>query len=247
MILLKISFLGTNYNGFQYQENGITIQQRLMEAARKLFGSPCKITGCSRTDAGVHANEYYCTLETSDGCNNIPLQNITHAMNRYLPHDITVHSVFYVSSDFNPRFLAKKKEYLYKIWNSKTRNSFLIDRAYHIDHPLYTEPMNKAAFNICGQHDFTSFAAIDKSRKSENNVRTVYSCDISKNDEFIDIFVCGDGFLYNMVRIIIGTLIYVSDGKIKPEDIPDIINRRDRKNAGPTVPAHGLYLNKVIY
>ena len=249
MIFIKVKFLGTGYCGFQYQKNGVSVQQVLCEAAMALFGGECAITGCSRTDAGVHANMFCCTLNDENAPNKVPVSAIPEAMNHFLPGDIAVYEASLVDLSFHPRYDAKEKEYIYRIWNSKLRDPFYEGRAYQYKPTIDIEKMNLAAKMFVGTHDFTSFSAADKSRKSSDNVRTVFDCSAEKTNEedLVVIKIRGNGFLYNMVRIIAGTLLCVSEGKISPEDISSIILARDRKKAGPTAPACGLYLNKVIY
>ena len=250
-ILLKLSFLGTNYCGYQVQPNGITIQQRLGEAAKDLFGYDCDIIGCSRTDSGVHANEFCVTvskkkenyLETS-----IPTEKIPSALSVRLPDDIAVYSAEEVDDSFHPRYDVKYKEYVYKIWNRPYRNPFLADRSLHCPKKIDTEGlenMKKAARLLIGKKDFSSYMAADS--KIKDTVRTVYDAEITANDGVITFRVCADGFLYNMVRIFVGTLLDVAYGKISPDDIERITEAHDRTQAGSTVAPHGLFLNRVVY
>ncbi len=250
-ILLKIAFLGTSYCGYQVQPNGITVQQRLNEAAKKLFGYDCDIVGCSRTDSGVHANEFCATvtkkkenfLETS-----IPAENIPKAISFWLPDDISVFESIWVENDFHPRYDVKYKEYIYKIWNRQTKNPFLVHRSWHCPRAIDEkglEAMKQAAEKLCGTHDFSSYMAADS--KVRDTVRTVYEAEVSRQGDLISFRVSADGFLYNMVRIFTGTLVDVAYGKISPEDIEKITEAHDRKAAGSTAPPDGLYLNRVVY
>lgn len=250
-LLLKISFLGTNYNGYQVQPDKPTVQQKLNEASARIFAYDCDIVGCSRTDSGVHANEFFVCV-SKKGENNlsctIPTENIPLAFNSLLPNDISVIEAKIVESDFHPRYDVKYKEYTYKIWNNPIKNPFYSDRAFHIPQ-VYSEQtiakMNEAANYFCGKHDFTSFMA--QGSKIVDTCRNVKYAQVYKEGDFIIFKVAADGFLYNMVRIMCGTLLLVAQGKIEPSDIEKIIDSKNRKNAGSTVPASGLYLNKVEY
>ena len=250
-ILLHLSYLGTNYCGYQVQPNGVTIQQKLNEAAKQLFGYDCDIVGCRRTDSGVHANEF-CATVTKKKENalytNIPTDKIPQAMTHWLPEDICVFAAEEVDDDFHPRYDVKYKEYVYKIWNSPVRDPFTQGRAWHCPKRIDDEGlerMKRAAACYVGKKDFCSFMAADS--KVEDTVREVFDSEIEREGELITFRVRADGFLYNMVRIFVGTLVDVAYGKIEPEDIHKIIEQKDRRAAGSTAPPHGLYLNKVSY
>ncbi len=241
--LLTISYNGKNYCGYQKQKNGVSIQEKLTEAAGALFGEGCKITGCSRTDSGVHAVAFKVTLESETA--QIKPEKLPSAMNAHLPTDISVRDAIEADKDFHPRYSVKEKEYRYIICNSITRDPFSESRAYFVPKKLNAEIMNEAAQYLVGKHDFRAFMAAGS--KIEDTVREIYSCSVVREGETVTVSVRGNGFLYNMVRIIVGTLIAVSDGKISVSDIPKIIESKDRKNAGPTSPACGLYLYDVKY
>ena len=250
-LLLKLSFLGTNYCGYQVQPNGVTVQQKLNEAAKQLFGYDCDIVGCSRTDSGVHANEF-CVVVTKKKENylqtSIPTKNIPQAMSFWLPDDISVFSAEEVEEDFHPRYDVKYKEYVYKIWNRPTKNPFLTDRSWHCPKEIGEDGianMNEASKRFVGTKDFSSYMAADS--KIKDTVRTVYEAEVTEDNGVITFRVSADGFLYNMVRIFVGTLIDVAYGKISPEDIDAITQAHDRKRAGSTAPPQGLFLNKVVY
>lgn len=250
-LLLKISFLGTNYNGYQVQPDKPTVQQRMNEASNRIFGFPCDIVGCSRTDSGVHANEFFVCVskkgENSLDC-TIPCSSVPLAFNSVLPDDISVLSAKMVESDFHPRYDVKYKEYIYKIWNSPIKNPFYSDRAYHVPRQIddaAIDRMNEAAAHFCGRHDFVSFMA--QGSKIVDTQREVKYASVYKEGDFVIFKVASDGFLYNMVRIMCGTLLLVAQGKLSPDGIDDVIESKNRKNAGSTVPACGLYLNKVEY
>lgn len=250
-ILLHLSFLGTDYCGYQVQPNGVSIQQRLNEAAKQLLGYDCDIIGCSRTDSGVHANEFCATVtkKKENGIyTSIPIAKIPVAMSHWLPEDISVFAAEEVEESFHARYDVKFKEYIYQIWNSPTRNPFLADRAWHcpkrIDEEGF-ENMRKAASLFVGKQDFSSYMAADS--KIKDTVRNVIAADVERDGDLITFRVRADGFLYNMVRIFTGTLVDVAYGKISADSIPQITEARDRKRAGSTAPPHGLFLNKVVY
>ena len=250
-ILLRVSFLGTAYCGYQVQPNGMSVQQKLNEAARDLFGYDCDIVGCSRTDSGVHANEFYVAvskkgmgyLETS-----IPTDKIPQAMSVRLPSDISVLFATEVDDDFHPRYDVVYKEYVYQIWNGRARNPFLTDRSWHCPKPIDDEAlfrMQAAAKKFVGKKDFASFMAADS--KIKDSVRTVMDANVMRQGDLITFRVSADGFLYNMVRIFTGTLVDVAYGRISVDDIEKIIAACDRKKAGSTAPPEGLFLNRVVY
>ena len=250
-LLLHVSFMGTNYCGYQVQPNGITVQQKLNEAARALFGYECDIIGCSRTDSGVHANQF-CVTVSKKGVNSldttIPTERIPQAIAPYLPDDIAVFDAQQVSESFHPRYDVKYKEYVYQIWNRPERNPFVYDRSWHYPKHISDKAlaqMNLAAAHFVGTHDFASYMASDS--KICDTVRTIYEAEVIRKDDMVIFRVCANGFLYNMVRILTGTLLAVAEGKITPNDIPLITDAKDRRFAGITVPAHGLFLNRVVY
>lgn len=243
-IFLTLSYDGTNYHGFQIQKNAVTIQEIFQNALKNVIKSTPEIKGCSRTDSGVHANMYGISFKTDS---KIKCENLIFALNRYLPGDIAVNSCKDVDENFHARYSCVAKEYIYKILTSKIRNPFLDKYAFHYWYPIDIDKLNEAASMIIGTHDFTSFATIDKSREASHMVRTIQHLSIKKDGDLIIFKIKADGFLYNMVRIIVGTLLRVAQGKISPKDIPKIINEKNRALAGPTAPAHGLYLNKIFY
>ena len=250
-ILLRIAFLGKAYCGYQVQPNGATVQQKLNEAAKDLFGYDCDIVGCSRTDSGVHANEFYVAVsKKGEGCikTTIPIEKIAQAMSVRLPSDISILSALEVEDDFHPRYDVVYKEYVYQIWNGRARNPFLADRSWHCPKPIDDEAierMQKAAKAFVGKKDFASFMAADS--KIKDSVRTVMDASVTKDGDLITFRVSADGFLYNMVRIFVGTLVDVAYGRIAPEDVEGIIAACNRKLAGATAPPEGLFLNKVVY
>ena len=243
-IFVTLSYDGTNYHGFQIQKNAVTIQEIFQNALKNVLKCSPEIKGCSRTDSGVHANMYGISFKTDS---KIKCENLIFALNRYLPGDMAVTSCKDVDENFHARYSCVAKEYIYNILNSKIRNPFLDKYAFHYWYPIDIDKLNRAAAMFIGKHDFTSFATIDKSREASNMVRTIQDLSIKKDGDLIIIKIKADGFLYNMVRIIVGTLLRVAQGKINPEDIPKIISEKNRALAGPTAPAHGLYLNKIFY
>lgn len=243
-LLLSISYDGSRYHGWQIQKNALSVQEVFQAALFEVLNEKCDIKGCSRTDSGVHANMYCVSVKVNSG---IPCERLKIAINRFLPADIVVNSVMEVPLDFHARYSCVGKEYIYKIWNRRVRNPFLVNKAFHYWYPLDLEKLQSAGQNFVGTHDFTSFCTLD-SRNPENMVRTVNSFRIDRgSDGLVTVSVAADGFLYNMVRIMVGTLLHVSMGKIAPSQIRDIIEAKDRALAGPTAVAHGLYLNKVFY
>lgn len=250
-ILLTLSYLGTNFSGYQVQKNARTVQGELNVAAKALFGYDCDVTGCSRTDAGVHAN-MFCAAITKKGESfletHIDADRIPAAMNAHLPADIAVDRAEWVDDEFHPRYDVKYKEYIYRIYNRPSRSPFEEGRAWHISHAIdekAIEKMNRAAQFYVGKHDFSAFMASGST--VESTVRDVKYAEVTKNGDEIIFKVAADGFLYNMVRIMTGTLVAVAQGKIDPEDIPSIIDSCDRQRAGMTAVAEGLYLNRVVY
>ncbi len=247
-ILLRIKYVGTDFCGWQYQPNARTVQNTLTEAAEKLFGERCSITGCSRTDSGVHANDFAATVELSESANRVPLDRIPTAFTPFLPSDVAVVSACEVADGFHPRYDVKYKEYVYKIYTGAVNDPFLNGRVWHYDRALLpdaAERMNECAKALVGKHDFASFMAAGS--KIEDTVRTIKYCEVEKNGDIITIRVAADGFLYNMVRIIAGTIIDAGRGKLDRAGLEKIIFAKDRAKAGLTALPCGLYLNKVVY
>lgn len=240
--MLKLSYDGTCYHGFQRQKNGITVQEAIENAVLLITGEEVTITGCGRTDAGVHAEVYYANFCTSS---NIPLEKLPLALNSKLNEDIRIISAQEVGTDFHARFSAKKKAYVYTVDNAVSANVFLRNYSWFYPKKLDVEKMRQAAEHIVGEHDFAAFMAAGSPVKS--TVRDIEYIDIRQNGNIIEIEIMANGFLYNMVRIITGTLVYVGVGKLTPDDIPAIINSKNRVLAGKTAPAKGLRLKKVVY
>ncbi len=250
-ILIKFRFNGRNYCGYQFQKNSPTVQQQLNKAAKKLFGFDCDITGCSRTDRGVHA-EMFCATIVKSGENNfksnVPIENIPFALNSFLPSDIAVFDASFVDDSFHARHDVVKKEYLYKIWASPIRNPLYEGLCFNYPKNIGEEEfeqMKIAAEQFVGVHEFNAFMA--RGSKITDTKREIFYTSLTRNDSMIEFRICGDGFLYNMVRIIIGTLLAVSEDKIQSTSISAIIEQKGREFAGMTAPPQGLYLSRVDY
>lgn len=241
-LLLTLRFDGTNFHGWQIQPKCRSVQGCLKEALESLSGNAENIIGCSRTDAGVHANMFCCNVRTE--C-SIPAEKIPGALNFYLPHEISVYDCCEADFDFHARFDAKGKEYVYLIYNEQYNNPFYENRALFYPYPLDIERMNRNAESFIGIHDFSAFCSADSS--VSDKVREIYDCNVKRDGSLIKFTVHGSGFLYNMVRIMVGTLLGIENGKIPDGEIPNIIKSRDRNMAGVTARPEGLYLNKVFY
>lgn len=241
-IRLNISFDGSMYHGYQTQKNGDTVQARLEKAVSELSGKTTIVTGCSRTDAGVHAREFIVNFKTES---EIPCQNFRYALNCLLPGDIAVNEVTDVPETFHSRFDAVKKEYCYEILNTPVKNPFYRSYAFFYPRALDVSLMNEAAAFFVGTKDFKAFMA--QGSTIRETVRTIFEAKTEQQGDIIRFTVSGDGFLYNMVRIMAGTLLYVSEGKLKKDDLPELIANGDRTQLGKTMPPQGLYLNRVFY
>jgi len=245
-ILLTVEYDGTDFVGFQSQNNGRAVQDVLNEALTELYKTEITVTGCSRTDSGVHARAH---LSHADVPFYIPEDRIPLALNAFLPADISVKEARIVDDNFSARFDNKGKRYIYRVYFGRTRSPLLSRYAYYSSYDLDVEKMAEAAKHFAGMHNFEAFCASGSSQTTferriyEVNVRQVP--DACLGTTLIEIEVRGEAFLYNMVRIIAGTLVDVGAGKIKESDIPDIINSRDRKRAGKTLPPEGLTLEEV--
>lgn len=241
-VKMIVAYDGTNYSGWQIQPNGITIEQKLNEALSELLGEPIKVTGASRTDAGVHSLGNVCIFDTDT---RMPAEKISYAVNQRLPEDIVVQDSCEVNGDFHPRFTKSRKTYEYRILNRKFRMPTKRLNTYFTYYPLNLEAMQEAASYLEGEHDFKSFCSVDS--QAQTSVRRIYECKVLKEEDEIIIRVTGNGFLYNMVRIIAGTLIQVGSGNRKPSDMASILEAKDRGAAGPTAPAHGLTMIGIEY
>ena len=242
----KIKYLGTDFHGFQVQPEKRTVQGELCAALTLATGYPCKVTGCSRTDAGVHANEFCISVECEGA--TVPAEKLPVAVARFMPNDLSLYYAEEASEDFHPRYDVISKEYLYKIKNERVYDPFLYGRAWFLPKPIDDEhisKMQKAADLLVGKHDFSAF--MSPGSDVTDTVRNVFYISVAKSGTDIEIKICADGFLYNMVRIIVGTLIEVAYDRMAPERISEVLCSHDRRNAGMTAPPDGLYLNKVSY
>ncbi len=241
-IALRLRYDGSRYHGWQVQKNAITVAQTMEEALAKVCGERVKLTGCGRTDAGVHALRY-CANFHSD-C-TVPVDRMPLAVNSRLPDDIAVVDAVEVPDDFNAIGSCVKKEYVYKILNSRIPDPFLADRVCFYPQRLDISLMQAAARAFEGTHDFK--AVRSEGTQTKTTVRTVYWCRAEKDGDLITVSICANGFLYNMCRAMVGTMVYASYGKLIPEEIPALLEKRDRRLTGPTMPPQGLYLNRVWY
>lgn len=241
-IKLTVSYEGTAYNGFQRQLNGIGIQQVLELRLAKLFGHELKMNGAGRTDTGVHAYGQVVSFKTNG---TIPIDRIMIASRCLLPHDIVITNAEEVSEHFHAQYTAVSKIYVYKIYPHDIQNPFLRNYAWHIRRKLNVPAMDQAAQIIVGTHDFSAFRAAGSA--TTNPVRTILEANCKFKDDILELSFWGTGFLYHMVRNLTGTLVEVGLGCRRPEDFKTILESCERKKAGITAPAHGLYLKEVKY
>ncbi|MDE6412665.1 MAG: tRNA pseudouridine(38-40) synthase TruA [Eubacterium sp.] len=241
-LLVEISYDGSNYHGWQVQKNALTVQEVFQNAVEKVFCERIDIKGCSRTDSGVHANSYFVNFKTDK---SIPTDKVVMALNTYLPKDVAVLSCKEVSEDFHARYSVQSKEYVYKLYNGKIRNPFYNNYAFHYRYPINVDYLNEQAKAFIGTYDFSGFCSSNSD--VEDTVRTVKNFEVSRDGDMVYFTVEADGFLYNMVRIMVGTLIFINEGKIKANELKEVIESKNRKRAGKTAPPQGLYLNRVNY
>lgn len=242
-VKLVVAYEGTRYCGWQLQPNGLTIEEVLNQTLSELLGEEIQVIGASRTDAGVHSLGNVAVFDTGT---RIPPEKICYALNQRLPEDIAVQSSCQVPDDFHPRRCYSEKTYEYRILNRKIPVPTLRRDTYFYYRELDLGKMQQAAAFLVGEHDFRSFCSVRTS--VGHTVRKVLSCTVEKSKEgIIVVRVTGTGFLYNMVRIIAGTLVAVGVGELAPESIPDILEKKDRGAAGPTAPAHGLTMIGIKY
>ncbi len=250
-LLLYIRYDGAHFCGYQAQRNGYTVQQALNEGTAALFGHPCDITGCSRTDSGVHAR-MFCATVTAHGKDSlettVPIDRIPRALNIHLPDAVAAYRAAWVPTDFHARYSVSSKEYVYRILNTEARDPFEVGRAWHYPRPLGPDAlaaMQAAAEGFVGKRDFS--ACMTAGSGVKDTVRTVLASSVTREGDVITFRVRADGFLYNMVRIMAGTLMEVAEGHIPPAELPARLDTLDRRTMGRTAPPDGLYLNRVFY
>lgn len=243
-IKLVLQYDGTKYSGWQrLGDTDKTIQSKLEQVLTRMTGTNTEVIGSGRTDAGVHALCQVANFITED---TRAAEEMKTYLNQYLPEDIAVTEVSEVPHRFHARHNAVSKTYLYRIWNLPHHEPFIRKYSLHIPEPfLKVKAMKRASEYLIGEHDFSSFASV--SSKKKTNIRTIHDITFEKNDGLVEIRITGDGFLYNMVRIIIGTLLEIGLGKMQPEEMEKILESGDRQKAGPTAPPHGLFLAQVMY
>ena len=243
-LVVTIKFDGRAFHGWQVQKNAPTVMQAFQDALEKVIKSRPDVKGCSRTDSGVSAKMYCLSFKTNCA---IPCEKLILALNINLPKEIAAIGCREESEDFHARYSSKGKKYCYRILNSQVRDPFLEGFVLHCPFPkeIDADFLNKQAQHFVGRHDFKSFQ--NSGTVMEDTVRTVYSCEVIRHGDLIEFYVSGDGFLYNMVRIMAGTLLDIAKGNILPDTIPEIIAACDRKRAGITAPAQGLILEEVFY
>lgn len=241
-VKLVVAYDGTNYHGWQIQPGDVTVEQIINEKLSQLTGEDIKVIGASRTDAGVHAMGNVAVFDTES---RIPGEKFSYALNQRLPEDIRIQCSEEVEADFHPRYYDCRKTYRYQILNAAFPNPMQRMYSHFVCHELDLEAMRQAGQYLIGEHDFKSFCS-SKTQVTET-VRHIYSLEVKKNGDMIAIYVQGNGFLYNMVRIIAGTLIEVGLHRKKPEEIEIMLHAMDRQIAGPTAPANGLTLMCIEY
>jgi len=241
-IALVLSYLGTDYHGWQMQKNLATVQETLEKAIQMVVGHSVHVTGCGRTDAGVHAKCYVANFRTGS---TIPVDRLPYALNTHLPGDIVVSKAFEVHDGFNAIGSCIRKEYTYLIYNSRIKDPFYVNRAWFYPKHLDEKILQAAADQFVGTHDFAAVRSVGTDVKS--TVRTVYYYKVQRDGDLIRLKVCANGFLYNMARAMAGTVVYAGEGKIRPEEISKILFDGNRTAAGPTVPAGGLYMTHLWY
>lgn len=241
-IALKLKYMGTNYHGWQVQKTESSVAETLEKALSSVVCHPVKVVGAGRTDAGVHAQCYIANFHTDS---SIPCERLPLAVNTRLPDDIVVFKATEVTEDFNAIGSCLRKEYTYRIFNSRIRDPFYVNRVWFYPRHLDETVMHEAAQQFVGTHDFRAVRSVGT--ETRTTVRTVHYCDVTRDGDVIELKVCADGFLYNMVRAIVGTCVYAAEGKLSPADIPAILESGNRTLAGPTAPPDGLYMSRLWY
>ena len=241
-IALKLMYNGAAYHGWQVQKNAVSVADTLEKALAAVVGHPVKCTGAGRTDAGVHAEVYLANFRTTT---SIPLDRLPLAVNTRLPNDIVVMKATQVPDVFNAIGSCIKKEYTYRIYNSRLGNPFYVDRAWFYPRRLDEAVMQRAADCFVGTHDFSAVRSVGTEVRSP--VRTVHYFQISRSGDLLECRVCANGFLYNMARAMVGTCVYAAEGKFPPEAVSEILTGKNRTAAGPTAPPGGHYMTKLWY
>ena len=241
-IKLHLQYDGSAFHGWQVQPNADTVEAQLKAAIDRILHEPVRLQSCSRTDTGVHALDFCCNFKTAS---DISTEKLLRGLNAVLPQQIAVTRCETADEAFHARYSCKGKRYLYRIWNAKTRNPFLLDRALLYPFALDEKLLDAEAQAYVGTHDFAAFCAAGASVKT--TVRTVYACNVTREGETVTFAVTGNGFLYNMVRIMVGTLLDINEGKLPAGCIPAILAQKDRTLAGRTARPEGLYLARVFY
>lgn len=241
-IALRLRYDGTAYHGWQVQKTEPTVAETLEDALSRVCGHPVKVTGCGRTDAGVHAERYCANFRTD--C-RVPVERLPLAVNAQLPPDIAVQDACEAPEDFCAIRSCIQKEYTYRILNTRIRDPFLQNRVCFYPAPLDIDLLRAAGEAFVGTHDFAAVRSVGTDTKT--TVRTVKWCETETEGNLISIRVCADGFLYNMVRAIVGTMVYAAHGKLSPEEIPTLLEKGDRRLTGPTMPPQGLAMSRIWY
>lgn len=237
-----LKYEGSAYHGWQIQKNAVSVAQTVERAVAMVTGSPSHVTGCGRTDAGVHAKRYVANFRTES---RIPVDRLPYALNTHLPDDIVVSEAFETHPDFNAITSCVRKEYTYLIYNSRIRDPFYVNRAWFYPKYLDENVMQRAADCFVGTHDFAAVRSVGTDVKT--TVRTVYYYSVERTDDLIRCRICANGFLYNMARAMVGTVVYAAEGKFPPEAVTEILAGKNRTLAGPTAPAGGLYMTRLWY
>lgn len=241
-IALKLMYVGTSYHGWQVQKNAVTVAETLNRALETVVCHPVNCVGAGRTDAGVHAEVYVANFHTHS---TIPCERLPLAVNSRLPEDIVVVKATEVPDSFNAIGSCLQKEYTYRIYNSRIRNAFYVNRAWFYPKHLDEAVMQQAANHFVGTHDFAAVRSVGT--ETRTTVRTVHYFQVQRSGDLIECKVCADGFLYNMVRAMVGTIVYAAEGKFSADSVADILLSKNRTAAGPTVPPGGLYMTRLWY
>ena len=241
-VAITLKYLGTAYHGWQVQKTQVTVGETVEKAVAMVVGHPVHVTGCGRTDAGVHARVYIANFRTTS---RIPVDRLPYALNTHLPLDIVVTDAREVPEGFNAIGSCVKKEYTYLIYNSAIKDPFYVNRAWFYPKHLDEKVMQLAGSQFVGTHDFAAVRSVGTEVKS--TVRTVHHFQVERRGDLLLFRICANGFLYNMARAMTGTAVYAAEGKLRPQDIPRILAEGRRTAAGPTVPAAGLAMTQLWY